>query len=135
MLLLALLVFVGNLSREMSMPPATSIQVKNVTVDEYKIRIEATISDASYDFRGFKPYAFRIASKSGEKISEELVRASLSPDKAEIISAVPTGKEPRSLFLEFRSNKSKEKLNTIDYAWLWYQLVPLEALQLHAPSN
>jgi hypothetical protein len=130
MLVLALLVFIGNLSREMSMAPATAIQVKNVAVDDYKITIEVTISDASYDFRGFKPYAFRIASKSGEKISEELVRASLSPDKAEVIPAVSPDKEPRSLFLEFRSNKSKEKLVAIDYAWLWYQLVPLEALRM-----
>jgi hypothetical protein len=135
MLLLALLVYIANLSRGMAMPPAATIQVKNIQVDDYLIRIEATISDTSYHFRGFKPFAFRVASKSGEKISEDLIRASLSPDKSEVIPVVPASTEPQSLFLEFRSNKSKEKLQAIDYGWLWYQLVPLEPLQIQSQGK
>jgi hypothetical protein len=136
LLVVALLVLFASLAREQRIPPAISVAVKNIELGDYKIKVTLEVSDPNYLFRGFKPAAFSVRTKSDTPIADNLTRASLSASKQEVLLFMPSSDgSPRELFIEFESTKSRENLQGIENAWLWYQQVPLIPLPISSRNE
>jgi hypothetical protein len=133
-LVVALCIAGGNLARQLQQPPAAQVTVARVWTSDYLIKVELSLEDSAYRFRGFNPAAFSIASKTGFSQSQELLAASRTPDGKDILGAIEvTAKssaagEKQVLYLTFRSSKTGEALRALDNMWLWYKLAPLVAI-------
>lgn len=130
-LCIALCVIAGNIARQLQQPPACSVAIKQVRFDDYLINVDLSVEDPTYQFRGFIPAAFSVASKTGFSQSQGLVAATDKPDTREILATLSDGSPgPRVLHLSFRSGKTASALQGADNLWLWYKLVPLMPLQV-----
>jgi hypothetical protein len=130
-MVIALCIAGGNLVRQLQQPPAAEVSVARVWTADYSIKVELSVKDPEYQFRGFNPAAFSIASKTGFAISQQLVAASDGPDGKGILVDFQQGRaqqgdeNARPLYLTFRSTKSGDALRSLDNMWLWYKLAPL----------
>lgn len=116
----------GNLARQLTLPPSATIVLESATIADRSVRLELRIEDLQYKFRGFNVAAFSIASKTGFAQSDHLVSAAMKPEEEVIISAVPSGSgEQRKLYLKFATSKSSDALRAADNMWLWYKAAPL----------
>ncbi len=123
--ILTVLLFMGNMARDQQNPPAVTLQLKELKVSEYKIEVTLEISDPEFEFRGFKPGWFSIATQTGHPIAKELSLASSVAGEDGVALYVPPSREPKLLYLEFKSNKTAEVLRSLDNMWLWYKSVPI----------
>lgn len=122
---LTMLLFMGNIARDLQAPPATALLIKEIKVHDYRIEVTLELSDPEFEFRGFMPQGFSIATQTGDPIARELSSASLVPGEKGFTLFVPPSREPKLLYLEFKSNKTAEVLRSLDNMWLWYKSVPV----------
>ena len=121
----------GNLLRYLKEPPAAKVDIKKVTVTDYKLHIELAVEDREFKYRGFQPAFFSVASKNGFQRLEGIEAVSLQPDKKEIIAMIDSRDgAPTSLYLSFSSNKTESALRSMDNLWLWYKYEPLLPLPM-----
>ena len=112
--------------RQLHLPPAAQVTVKQVQIRDYKVQIELEVEDKEFHYRGFTPAAFSVASKTGFRQVEGLESVSQAPDKKEIIAFISTPNgEPTQLYLTFSTSKTESSLRGLDNMWLWYKLQPL----------
>jgi len=126
MFAVALCFLAGNLARLGQLPPAAKVTLRSVAVSDYKISVALELEDREFEFRGFQPQAFFIASQTGSLQSTRLVSASRQADKEDTLGFIKaTGTEPVMLYLTFSSTKTGQVLRELDNMWLWYRATPL----------
>jgi hypothetical protein len=129
MLAVALLLWAGNMIRQLNQPPAATVVIKNVSVEDYKIQLALEVQDDEYDFRGFQPFALSIRTATGGQLVEKLESISRASDKEEPVMLLTKGDGPRAdLFVTYSSTKTKASLTGLDNMWLWYKSKPLVAV-------
>ena len=134
-LVVAMFVIIGDLVQGFSTEPAARIKVESYQVNERQISIVLDLEDPQYQFRGFNPYAFSLASQTGlEVISGRIEKVSLSPDGEPLRGSLPSGPGPLRLYLQFKSHKSDEALKTMDNLYLWYNLKPVIPVRIGESS-
>jgi len=122
--LLATIVFVGNTFRQMTAPPTPNITIQKIHVADKRVQITVLVQDATYEFRGFRPGAFSLASNTGYPVSTGLLRAATSSSDDSVLLQFPATREPIVLYLEFVTERSAHDLMALEDLWLWYQLHP-----------
>ncbi len=129
MCLVAFLCMGANLGRQLNVPPAARVAIRNVTVVDYSIKVELEVEDRTYKFRGFHPVAFSIKTKTGFAVAHSLTSVSLTPDGAGVVGGLSSSDgAPQVLYLTFSTGKTAAALKGLDNVWLWYQLQPLVAI-------
>lgn len=120
----------GNLLRQLHEPPAAEVTIEKVTLADYTIRVELLVRDSQYNFRGFSPAAFSVASKTGFAQSQRLTTATDEADGKEVLTTLASsGETSKRLYLTFQTNKTAASLRALDNMWLWYKLQPLLPIQ------
>lgn len=117
---------IANLLRQLHEPPAAQVTIEKVSLADYSIRVELLVRDTEYNFRGFSPAAFSIASKTGFAQSQRLITATDTANGNNVLSALTSsGETEKKLYLTFESNKTVASLQALDNMWLWYKVQPL----------
>ena len=126
----AVLVWAGNLVRQFSEPPVAKVAIKDVVVEDYKIKLALTVEDAEYDFRGFQPLAFSIRTATGGELVDRLDSVSRAQEKAEQVLMLTKKDAPSTtLYYTFATPKSEAALTSLDNMWIWYKFKPLLAVE------
>jgi hypothetical protein len=133
MLAVAVLIWGGNLMRQFHQPPAATIAIKNISIEDYKIKLALQVRDDEYDFRGFQPFAFSIQTATGEQQIGKLESVARVPEQDErkdnlVIMLTKDDGPVADLYLTFSSTKTKASLSGLDNMWIWYKLKPLMAV-------
>lgn len=124
-LLLALLVFLGNVTRQITQPPAATVTLDKLQIDDRVVRVSLKIADPEFKYRGFRPIAFNLAGETGLPVATGLSKASLSPTDDKKLSSLDPVSTPLTLYLEFPVNRSRDDLILLEDLWIWYQMKPL----------
>lgn len=123
-------VWISNTVRQLHLLPAASVSVSHVWVADYSVKVELSVSDPEHHFRGFSPFAFSIASKTGFQQAQRLTSVSKSYDGKEMLIGLDgDGTQPQSVFLTFQTGKTAESMKETDNMWLWYKFEPFLPLQ------
>ena len=126
----AVLVWAGNLVRQFSEPQVAKVAIKDVVVEDYKIKLALTVEDAEYDFRGFQPLAFSIRTATGGELVDRLDSVSRAQEKAEQVLMLTKKDAPSTtLYYTFATPKSEAALTSLDNMWIWYKFKPLLAVE------
>jgi hypothetical protein len=126
----ALCVIIGDLVQGFTMDPAARIAVESYQVRDRGISVVLDLSDPTYKFRGFNPYAFSLATQTGmEVISARIDKVSLAPDGEFLRGSFPSQSGSVKLYLDFKSHKTDEALRGMDNLYLWYNLKAVAPLR------
>ncbi|MEN9846227.1 MAG: hypothetical protein RIS36_1374 [Pseudomonadota bacterium] len=123
-------VIIGDLVQGFTLEPAARIMVESYQVRDREISVVLDLSDPVYQFRGFNPYAFSLATQTGlEVISDRIEKVSLAPGGEFLRGSFPAQTGPVRLYLNFRSRKTDEVLRGMDNLYLWYNLTAVAPLR------
>ena len=137
---LCILVWVANSVRLASMPPAPSITIGQIELEESIVRIQLNVSDPIYSFHGFRPAFFRLAGAQRTVISpypEKVWLKGEDPNVQRLLS-LPHDRDDFSLMLEFKTSVAASELHQARDLYLWYggirlQLLPMEQVPFTDP--
>ena len=133
--LAALVLVVSNLVQALQASPSAHVVVEKCEASEHRLHLEISVTDDGHLFRGFNPMAFTVKTETGHVVSTHLLKVSLSPDGEPLKGPLPSTPGPHKLYLEFRSNKTKEVLSSLDNMWLWYNFKPLMSIRATLPTG
>lgn len=120
----ALFFMLGNYTRSATMVPAPHISLDSVAIQEKTVLVHLTLTDPSYNFRGFNTSSFMLAGESGVPISTETPKVTVEDDKAPFASS-SSNSSKMSVLLEFKTERRREDLQQLEDLWLWYQFAKL----------
>jgi hypothetical protein len=127
---LAVVLLIVNTARLATEPPAVNIELTHVAAIDKAVHLEIVATDSEFRFQGFKPALLSLRSASGYPVSNDLIKASTSREKKEVLlELAPAEMTSTVLYLEFSTDRSKRDLEALEDLWLWYGFLPLKHIQ------
>jgi hypothetical protein len=121
MLMLACLVWAGNLMRLAELPPAPTLVVHHAETKDSKLLLKLDATDTTYKFRGFHPVFFHLASNLRTPLADRPLRVTKQGEPDDILFELPRGTGPITLQLEFETNRTQQDLAALEDLFLWYR--------------
>ncbi len=127
---LTVVLLIVNTVRLATEPPAVQIELARVAAVDKAVHLEIVATDPEFRFQGFKPALLSLRSVSGYPVSNDLTKASTSPEKKEVLlELAPVDIPSTTLYLEFSTDRSKHDLEALEDLWLWYGLLRLKHIK------
>ncbi|RMG40762.1 MAG: hypothetical protein D6719_10030, partial [Candidatus Dadabacteria bacterium] len=115
-----------------STPPTPEITVQSIEVSDKKITLHLHLRDERHHFRGFRPINFNLAGKSGKVISNYPEAAYFDSREEDYRFIFPQGDTEVTLTLEFKLDRSRDDILSLEDLYLWYRRARLLHLDLPA---
>ena len=131
LLVLGLFVMVGNLSRAEMMQPAAEITIQSVDISDNKVTTVLRITDARYNFNGFRAYYFSLAGEKKSHIARVPDYVEVEGVSHEVTAAFKPEHESVEVLLNFEVNRSKEEIEALEDLYLWYRSYRVGLLDLN----
>ncbi|MBX7143732.1 MAG: hypothetical protein K1X79_04715 [Oligoflexia bacterium] len=137
MLCLGCLVWAGNLMRLAELPPAATIKIEKVSVQEGKVRFELKIQDPLYKLRGFHSIFLSLASEQRTPLAQFPSRAVAIDSKTDVLFGFPLSPDLQHVGVEFDTGRKDDDIKSLKDIFLWYRntkLAKVEFAQDLTPS-
>lgn len=121
MIMLACLVWAGNLMRLAELPPAPTLVVHHAETTDRKLILKLDATDTNYQFRGFHPVFFHLASDLRTPLAERPLRVTRQGQENDLLFELPRETGPLTLLLEFATNRTQQELAALEDLFLWYR--------------
>lgn len=133
LMLIGGLVWLGNLQRLATLPPAAEIKLQKIEVSENRAILELEVTDPDYSLRGFVPLYFALAGQNREILSAYPVRATLKQSGTDALFGLPSS-PGAVLELEFTTDRDQDSLLALEDAYLWYRHARITLLNFKGAS-
>lgn len=126
LILVSALIWIGNMIRLWELPPAPSISLAGVVVQENSdVTVTLDLKDPEYTFRGFRPIMLRIAGETGELLSGSPVESKVSGAPLDALFYYPRTGVDSKLTLTFKLINRADDFKKLEDIYLWYGNVRL----------
>jgi hypothetical protein len=129
-LAISVLVWVGNLVRLFSTPPAATINVERIAIQGSEVRITLQLKDEQYGFRGMQPLYFALAGEQRAVIAPNPQRGSIAGTEGNFLFILPSDRKEVEMELTFAANRVGDELRALQDLHLWYRSVKLMRLDM-----
>lgn len=119
------LILYANLMRLWDTPPAPTLTIQSVAIEEKNAVVQLAAEDKEFHFRGFNPALFHMAGETGEPISSKA--PAVLADGKEVELGLPFSRNEDSTVLQvtFTLVNRAEDIKSLKDVYLWYGQVKL----------
>ena len=136
LLMISLPLWGANLLRVIRMPPSAAIELRELRVDQEKVRLMLNVRDERYALRGFDPMLFTLAGEHGTLVSPPPQEVRVRDHNRDIDGrrAFPRDAYAHTIELVFVPLQPAEQLKKLTDIHLWYRGARIMRLDFGKPD-